>query len=121
MLYRTFEVYCNNDAHILLSEKPNGEGHAYELVLGGWGNTQSALRKARQGENIYTVAGAVCNPEEYVVMTVSISNGNVIRVSWGEDPNSNVWFTHTDEDNPHWKINFMMVMTGWGSTGLWKF
>ena len=54
-------------------------------------------------------------------MTVSIQNGNVIRVSRGEDPNTGVFFSHTDEDNPHWKINYMQVMTGWGSIGLWKF
>jgi hypothetical protein len=120
MVYRTFQVYCNNDAHILLSEMPNGQGQAYEIVLGGWENTKSALRKSVQGENIFEVDGAVCNPEEYVVMTVSISNGNVIRVSHGEDPISNIWFTHTDPE-PLWKINFMMVMTGWGSRGLWKF
>ena len=60
MVYRTFSVMCDNDAHILLSERPNGEGPLYEIVLGGWANSQSALRKAIQGENIYTVGGAVC-------------------------------------------------------------
>jgi len=120
MVYRTFSVVCDNDAHVLLSEMPNGQGQVYEIVLGGWENTQSALRKSQQGEEVYTVGGAVCQSGEYVTMSVSITNGNVIRVSWGEDPNSQIWFTHTDPE-PLWKINYMMVMTGWGSRGLWKF
>ena len=60
MVYRTFSVYCDNDAHLLLSERPNGEGKRYEIVLGGWENTKSALRKDIQGSNIYEVNGAVC-------------------------------------------------------------
>ena len=54
-------------------------------------------------------------------MTVSINNGNIIRVSHGEDPNSGIFFTFTDDDNPHFKINYLSVMTGWGSIGLWRF
>ena len=54
-------------------------------------------------------------------MTVSINNGNIIRVSRGDDPNSGVFFEFTDEDNPLFKINYLSVMTGWGSIGLWRF
>jgi hypothetical protein len=54
-------------------------------------------------------------------MTVSIQNGNIVRVSRGEDPNSGVFFTYTDDDNPQWKINYLSVATGSGSTGLWRF
>jgi hypothetical protein len=41
MVYRTFAVRCENNAHLLLSERPNGEGKVYEIVLGGEQNTLS--------------------------------------------------------------------------------
>ena len=49
MVYRTFSVRCENDAHVLLSERPNGEGKVYEIQLGGWENTKSALKKTVGG------------------------------------------------------------------------
>lgn len=72
MVYRTMSVVCDNDAHVLLSEYPNGEGKQYEIALGANGNTQNYLRKSPQGENIHSVAGAFCQPGEHVEFTVSI-------------------------------------------------
>lgn len=92
----------------------------YEIVLGGWNNQKSAIRKSSQGESRVEVEGAICNPDDYVTVTVSILNGDTIRVAMGDDPNSNIFMSWEDPD-PHWKINFIAVMTGWGSTGYWKF
>jgi hypothetical protein len=72
MFYRNIEVRCSNDAHILLSELPNGQGLHYEIILGGWGNTYSALRKITEGPEVYEVMGEVCDPESYVQLSVSI-------------------------------------------------
>lgn len=51
-----FTVTASNDAHIGFFDQPggswSGEGHEhYEIVLSGWGNTQSVIREASQGEN----------------------------------------------------------------------
>ena len=41
----TFQVEACNDAHIALSENFEQYGsRTYEIVLGGWSNTQSAIR-----------------------------------------------------------------------------
>jgi hypothetical protein len=119
MVYRTFSVLCSNDAHILLSERPAGQGDAYEIVLGGWENTKSALRKFGVSQ-VYEVNGAVCDSNTFVTLTVSITNGNVIRVSQGANPDQNVIFTFTDDDSPYYPINYISFMTGFGSTGMWR-
>ena len=41
---------CSNDAHILLSEFSEGEGQAYEIVLGTDGNTKNVLRREKSGD-----------------------------------------------------------------------
>jgi len=42
----TFEVKGTNDAHILLS--PCSDCDGYEIVIGGWNNTRSAIRDGKQ-------------------------------------------------------------------------
>ena len=119
MYYRTVAFVATNDAHIGLFVEPSLEASMYEIVLGGWGNTKSAIRKSSQGSNVVEVDGAICDPDEYVTVTVSIVNGDTIRVALGDDPNANIFMTWEDPV-PHWKVNYIAVMTGWGSTGLWQ-
>ena len=58
----TFSVQAHNDAHIGFFTAQSGTGDAgdftgashgphYEIVLSGWGNTQSVIREAAQGDN----------------------------------------------------------------------
>merc|ERR1712111_303112 len=42
----SFKVKAKTDAHILLSQHYGGDGH--EIVIGGWSNTQSAIRDSKQ-------------------------------------------------------------------------
>ena len=41
-----FKVDTSSDAHIALLRKAHDytDGHMYEIVLGGWGNTGSVIR-----------------------------------------------------------------------------
>jgi hypothetical protein len=59
MVYRTIKFRASNDAHIGLFWGPRRtdgaavdiSGEFYEIVLGGWGNTQSVIRESSGGEN----------------------------------------------------------------------
>jgi len=42
----SFKVRAKSDAHVLLSQYSGGDGH--EIVIGGWSNTQSAIRDSKQ-------------------------------------------------------------------------
>ena len=56
-----FTVQATNDVHIALSAIPeNTESQLYEIVLSGYGNTRSFIRKATQGEAV-----AVCSTVFY--------------------------------------------------------
>ena len=47
------QVRASSDAHILLSFE--GERQAWEIVVGGWGNTQSQIRRGSQGIELATL------------------------------------------------------------------
>jgi hypothetical protein len=53
----TFSVRAHNDAHVgFFATQGKGDsassmGPQYEIVLSGWGGTQSVIREAAQGEN----------------------------------------------------------------------
>merc|ERR1719300_286115 len=42
----SFKVRAKTDAHVLLSQNNGADGH--EIVIGGWSNTQSAIRDSKQ-------------------------------------------------------------------------
>lgn len=50
----TFQVQACNDAHIVLFDHYQGLA-AYEIVIGGHGNTLSFVRNARYSSNVVTV------------------------------------------------------------------
>ena len=74
----TFSVKANNDAHIGFFENSNARntgdagdfggashGPQYEIVLSGWGGTQSVIRESAQGENqAITDTTGYLNPNE---------------------------------------------------------
>jgi len=80
-----FKAQGSNDAHILVSSKSGVERieRAYEIVLGGWGNTKSVIRVGTQGEakdtfplNPY-VSGDVLSAKEARSFWISIVDGEV--------------------------------------------
>ncbi len=80
MVYRIIKFRATNDAHIGLFWGPRRTDGGvvdvsmeyYEIVLGGWGNTQSVIRESAQGTNQVEVAGAVCGGmDTWVYVTVA--------------------------------------------------
>ncbi|CAH1276341.1 NOTCH2, partial [Branchiostoma lanceolatum] len=51
----TFEVKARNDAHIGLSPHNGDSEPMYEIVIGGWRNKWSAIRRRKQGPNLVEV------------------------------------------------------------------
>lgn len=114
----SFQVSAQHNAHVALMSTDNTAGPLYEIVIGGWGNTISCIRLAKQQECKRTYFGPVVNSYTYTHFWVSWANG-VISLGRSETVNQTklIEFTHT---NPY-PVNFLAVMTGFGSTGNWKF
>jgi len=101
MFYKTFKFKGKSNAHIsLFANSLNIAGDPikvnnkiyYEIVLGGWFNTKSAIRQKGSDQNkIYVEAeGAVVDPESFKTFTVAFKDGAVL-VSNGAQPGENVF------------------------------
>ena len=47
MDYIAFEVQAANNVHIALSPRSGDAASMYEIVIGGWGNTYSVIRRCK--------------------------------------------------------------------------
>lgn len=145
-----FSVTASNDAHIGFFDQPggswSGEGHEhYEIVLSGWGNTQSVIREASQGENhaVVDTTGFLSpdEPREFwasawrgsrfqslrkfahcscitdATSVFSVPAGGEIKLGTGTDVGRNIIMSWTDPDpiDPQ----YVAISTGFGSEGLW--
>ncbi|CAC5361395.1 unnamed protein product [Mytilus coruscus] len=111
-----FKVMASNDAHLALMSSNNEKKPLYELVLGGWSNSWSAIRDKRQGRSLAKYKGKVLRHNKSKVFKV-IWNKGKIRVEDGRRKKIMQW---TDTSNPL-KIKDIGISTGWGSTGKWSF
>lgn len=117
----TFEVMACNDAHIALSETKGDDSHnTYEIVIGGWADSQSVIRTFKQGPHMDTAAhqNHPVDCHKYMPFWISWANG-VITVGKGNTVGQNTFMTWKDP-HPH-PVNYVAFATGFGSTGKWKF
>ena len=120
----TFSVRAHNDAHIGFFETQS-KGHSaskrgpqYEIVLSGWGGTQSVIREAAQGENKASLdTTGYINDVDYRQFWASAANG-LIRLGSGNVVGKNTFLLWQDPDAVL-DIQWAGVATGWGSDGDW--
>ncbi|CAH1259009.1 PKDREJ [Branchiostoma lanceolatum] len=114
----TFSVKANSDAHIALSSEGATLNDMYEIVIGGWSNTQSVIRRSPDG-NIEATAS-----------TPGIVSANEFRdfwVSWTDD--GTIAVGREGESSPfmQWRdpaplgVGYFGYSTGYGSTGEFRF
>jgi hypothetical protein len=99
-----------NDLAMLLTSR---EGIEYELVLGGWENTNSVFRKGKQATALVSNDTLRLDPV----------NPNAVSLTWGND---GVLSVTVNECTP-WIIPFddtvhtIAHSTGWGNAGVYEF
>jgi hypothetical protein len=100
----------SNDLSVLLTSP---EGVEYELVLGGWDNTNSVFRKGKQT--------AALASNDQIRLDASMTP-NAISLAWGEGV-----LSVTVNDSTVWNIPFedsvktIAHSTGWGNAGVYDF
>ncbi|XP_014366080.2 uncharacterized protein LOC106716925 isoform X1 [Papilio machaon] len=111
-----FKVRTPNDAHVALTMAPQDSEPIYEIMIGGWGNTKSVIRKNKT------------RPDKVEIETPGIVNGGEFRGFWvrwdggvvsaGREGESIPFISWADPEP--FPVAFVGVCTGWGATGTWK-
>lgn len=114
----TFDVKCNNDAHIALLSSEDIASPMIEVFIGGWSNQKSAIRlnASRPDKAEESTPDVVCN-EEFRRFWISFKN-NVIKVGKEGDPYPFLCWENTEDP---FKVTHFAFSTGWGSSGTWIF
>ncbi|XP_077993135.1 C-type mannose receptor 2-like [Glandiceps talaboti] len=108
----TFEVKASNDVHIALSPNDYDSNPMYEVVIGGWSNTHSAIRRCGLcAEEVYVVTDNIVSATEFRAFWITFVNG---KISVGKDGEP-AFMEWTDPDPVD--INYIGYTTGWGSNG----
>ncbi|XP_077978786.1 uncharacterized protein LOC144434206 [Glandiceps talaboti] len=111
-----FKAKAKNDVHIALSDGPEDKPALYEIVIGGWGNTQSVIRRSKQGNTkIEASTPSILSPTEFRGFWITYNNG-VIKV--GKE--GQAAFMEWTDPTPL-PVNNIGYSTGWGSNGEFKF
>ena len=87
------------------------------IVIGGWNNTKSVIRRCKQCTNLATNRHNPLNRAEFRDFQVSYVDGT-IKVYYWDHPS--VLFMEYTDPNPL-SIGMVGYSTGWGSTGEFVF
>ena len=106
----TFTFQGTSDAHLGFFSSTSSTSEVYEIVLGGWGNTRSAIRKCTGCEN---------QADDYSQNLLSVSEarpfwadavGGLVQVGTGSTVGANVLMQWQDPD--HHVATHIGVMAG---------
>ncbi|XP_077993133.1 macrophage mannose receptor 1-like [Glandiceps talaboti] len=108
----TFEVKAVSDVHIALSPNDTIIDPMYEVVIGGWSNTQSAIRRCAMCDLEVSVSTIdILSSTEFRAFWITFVNGK-ISVGKDREPAFMEW---TDPDPV--TVNYVGYTTGYGSSG----
>ncbi|XP_017757603.1 PREDICTED: uncharacterized protein LOC108548956 isoform X2 [Eufriesea mexicana] len=111
------EVKAKSNAHIALTNKKGDSSPMYEIILGGWENTASAIRYNRkQPDKVHVNTPNLLNEYEMKKFAICWLDGRITVRTGGL---SGSMIVEWQDPNPI-GISYFGVRTGWGATGKWK-
>lgn len=85
----SFAAKGSNDVHVAISPEPRSMDPMYEIVIGGWRNTRSVIRRRSQGPALCTVAAGLVEPQSdspnYLWVSID-KKARLIQVGRGKQP-----------------------------------
>ncbi|XP_033107417.1 macrophage mannose receptor 1-like isoform X2 [Anneissia japonica] len=112
-----FEAKASNDVHIGLSSAANDMTEMYEVVIGGWNNQNSAIRRCKQCSNeVYVSTPSILNENEFRGFWITWDDAG--KISVGKAGQSA--FMEWTDPNPL-TIAYVGYSTGWDSNGEFRF
>jgi hypothetical protein len=113
----TFSVKASNDAHIGFFSAAGSTSEVYEIVLSGWGNTQSVIRQSNQGSNeVIQATPDLLDGDAYLPFWADAVSG-LVRVGSGSSIGNADSIIMQWQDPEHHEATNIGLMTGWGSDG----
>eukprot|EP00092_Neocalanus_flemingeri_P012987 GFUD01013997.1.p1 GENE.GFUD01013997.1~~GFUD01013997.1.p1 ORF type:complete len:1217 (+),score=231.72 GFUD01013997.1:486-3653(+) len=115
-----FKVQATTDVHVLFAPGDGEDG--YEIVIGGWNNGQSVIRRGRQGtslsSNIQTPG--IVSPSEFrgFWITTEVKNGK-LEIKVGKE-GENVPFMSGNDNNPLQR-NYVALASWTSNTATYQF
>jgi len=111
----TFDVKAQSNAHIALASGPVDEPPLYEIFLGGWDNTKSAIRLNKEKpDKAEAATEQIVTDGEHRRFLVRWNYSGIEVIRGGEDVAVLSW----NNEDPH-VITHYGIRTGWGATGEW--
>ena len=113
-----FAVDARNDAHVGFFTVRRDLQEMYEIVISGWGNTQSVIRRRNQGPHMATArTQGLLRAGTYTQLWADAKDG-LVRLGRGNVVGKDVILEWQD---PHpLDVESMGLMTGWGARGKWR-
>jgi hypothetical protein len=108
-----FKAIANNDIHVAFSNVQGISNPMYEIVIGGWGNTSSVIRRASQGMAFAMDARGMSTPGQQGYFWVT-KNAATSTIAFGEGKNPGV--------NPItiWTDPYFLADAGYFSFSSWN-
>lgn len=110
-----FDVRAQSNAHIALTSGPADEAPLYEIFLGGWDNTKSAIRLNKEKPDVSEAATEqIVNDTEFKRFRVKWNYAGISVTRDGDDaPLLN--YSNPDPTT----VTHFGIRTGWGAEGEW--
>ncbi|XP_078617273.1 C3 and PZP-like alpha-2-macroglobulin domain-containing protein 8 [Branchiostoma floridae x Branchiostoma japonicum] len=111
-----FEVKAERDVHVGLSSQDRDLDAMYEIVIGGWDNMRSVIRRSKQGlEHADVQIPDLLSKNEYRAFWITWSSDGTIAVGRGGET---LPFMQWRDPNPL-PINYAGLNTAWRNHGWW--
>lgn len=116
--YIQIDIKGCHDAHFILSEHRNDSFSSYEIVVGGWGNTQSVIRECKQCVSMATASHSPLSCTEFRPFWVSWGNGT-IRAGEGREVGAGTFMEWSDPTSH--PVNFLGISSWSGTITSWRY
>ena len=124
-----FEVKAAHDAHIWLSDGSGDKRKGYEIVIGGWNNSRSVVRRGQQG--VTELACAEHTPDSrplsetesrrFWISLIESPSSVKLVVGRGWDAWNNKFLAAIDASSKRLRVESVSVSTGFRAEGHWSF
>ena len=113
-----FELDARHDGHIGFFTAARDIQQMYEIMISGWKNTRSAIRRCHQGPVMAKVrTGGLLRGGKYTQLWADAKDG-LVRLGRGKVVGKDVIMEW--QDPQPLDVQSMGLMTGWGACGKWR-